>query len=53
MEMLIIDEFAKMIDQIHKKIHSVFVIWNKENNDLADYESIDEGYYKNAQSHGW
>ena len=48
-EMLDTDEFAKMIDQIHKKIHSVFVIWNKEKQRFMDYESIDEGYYKNVQ----
>lgn len=46
-EMLDQDEFSKMIDTIHKKLHSVFCVWNKEQQRRMDPTEIDETYYKN------
>ena len=47
-ELLDIDEFSRMIDFIHKKIHSVFVHWNKLQQKRIDYgNNVDETYYKN------
>lgn len=46
-EMLDMDEFTKMIDVLHKKIHSVFVEWNNIKKRSLNFETIDENYYKN------
>ena len=42
------DQFGKIIDNFHKKIHKVFVIWNKEQQEFMNYENVDESYYKNV-----
>lgn len=47
-EMIDTDMFESMIDSIHKKIHKVFVIWNKEQQQFLNYENVDESYYKNV-----
>lgn len=47
-EMIDTDTFDKIIDEFHKKIHKVFVIWNKEQQGFMNYENVDESYYKNV-----
>ena len=48
-ELLDIDEFSKMINHIHKKIHTVFAEWNKIQQKRIDYgNNVDETYYKNV-----
>lgn len=47
-EMIDTDTFDKIIDEFHKKIHKVFVIWNKEQQEFMNYENVDESYYKNV-----
>ena len=48
-EMIDTDSFGKIIDQFHKKIHKVFVVWNKQQQEFMNYENVDESYYKNVR----
>jgi hypothetical protein len=45
-EMLDSDDFTKLINAIHKKVHTLFMNWYKKQGQL-DYGDIDESYYKN------